>query len=295
MALNSMTGFGRSSGEAGAWSWTWEVRSVNGRGLDLRIRLPSNFDSLDQPVRKLIQSQLKRGSVTVSLNVTRQSGAMEVQVNEGVLSDILKAAEVVRKATETAPPRVDGLLALKGVLDVVEQTESAQERERIETSMLRDFETALGELVSSRRSEGVHLAKIVSEKISEIADLTKAIENSPARTPSAIQQRLKEQVAKLVDTNNGLDEARLHQEAVLVATRADVEEEVKRLTAHVAAAKALIEGAEPVGRQLDFLAQEFNREANTICSKAGANDISQAGLALKSAIDQMREQVQNIE
>jgi len=290
-----MTGFGRSGGETGAWAWVWEVRSVNGRGLDLRVRLPSHYDSLDQRVRKLIQSRLKRGSVTVSLNVTRQAGALEVQVNEDVLRDILKAAEVVRKATDTAPPRVDGLLALKGVLDVVEQTDSEEVREALQASMMRDFEKAFDELVATRRSEGARLAEIVSEKISEIAALIKTIETSPARSPEAIQQRLNEQVARLMDTSSSLDEARLHQEAVLVATRADVEEEVKRLTAHVEAANDLIGSDEPVGRQLDFLAQEFNREANTICSKAGANDISQAGLALKTAIDQMREQVQNIE
>ncbi len=290
-----MTGFGRSSGEAGAWAWVWEVRSVNGRGLDLRLRLPSHYDSLEQRVRKSIQSRLKRGSVTVSLNVTRQAGGMEVQVNEDVLRDVLKAAEVVRKATGTALPRVDGLLALKGVLDVVEQTDSAEVREEIEAGMLGDFEIALEELLAARRSEGAHLTDIVLQKISEIAALTKSIETSPARAPEAIQKRLKDQVARLMDTNSGLDEARLHQEAVLVATRADVEEEVKRLAAHVAAAKDLVDSNDPIGRQLDFLAQEFNREANTICSKAGANDISQAGLALKTAIDQLREQVQNIE
>ncbi len=295
MALNSMTGFGRSSGEAGAWSWVWEVRSVNGRGLDMRIRLPSQYDGLDQRVRKAIQARLKRGSVTVSLNVTRQSGAMEVQINENVLRDVLKAAEVVRKATDAAQPRVDGLLALKGVLDVVEQSESEGEREKIEANMFADFETALAEAVSTRRSEGARLADIVLAKIFEIAALTEKIETSPSRAPEALQHRLKEQVSRLMDANSGLDEARLHQEAVLVATRVDIEEEVKRLTAHVAAAKTLVESPDPIGRQLDFLAQEFNREANTICSKAGANDISQAGLALKTAIDQMREQVQNIE
>jgi len=295
MALNSMTGFGRSGGEAGALSWAWEVRSVNGRGLDLRIRLPSQYDGLDQKVRKAIQAHLKRGSVTVSLNVTRQSGTTEVQINENVLRDVLKAAEVVNAATDAAPPRVDGLLALKGVLDVVEHTEGEDEVKEIEASMFANFESALEEMVTSRQSEGAHLAEIVLAKISDIEALTHQIESSPSRAPEAIQNRLKEQVTRLMDTNSGLDETRLHQEAVLVATRVDVEEEVKRLSAHVAAAEALIESPDPIGRQLDFLAQEFNREANTICSKAGANDISQAGLALKTAIDQMREQVQNIE
>ena len=295
MSLNSMTGFGRSSGEAEAWRWVWEVRSVNGRGLDMRVRLPPAFDGLDQQVRKAVQKRLKRGSVTLSLNATRQTGTMKIQVNEDVLRDVVKAADTVQNATNAAPPTVDGLLALKGVLDVVEQAESDEVRQSLETKMLGDLETALDELVATRGTEGQRLATIVSDKIAEIAQLTEQVEASPARTPEAIQERIKEQIARLIETSSGLDEARLHQEAVLVATRADVEEEVKRLMAHVAAAKTLLAAKEPIGRQLDFLAQEFNREANTICSKAGSNDISQAGLALKTAIDQMREQVQNIE
>ena len=295
MAVHSMTGFGRASGEAGPWRWVWEVRSVNGRGLDLRIRLPSAFDNLDQQVRKDLQTRMKRGSVTAALNVTRQTGAMEVKVNEDVLRDVVAAADVVRKATDAGPATIDGLLALKGVLDVVEQTDSEEVRLEVETRMLRDLKTALDALIDARQAEGARLATVIADKLSEIAALTGTIEASPARAPEAIQARLKDQVARLVDSGKGLDDSRLHQEAVLIATRSDVEEEVKRLTAHVSAARALLEAQEPVGRQLDFLAQELNREANTICSKAGANDISQAGLALKTAIDHMREQVQNIE
>lgn len=296
MTVRSMTGFGRSSGEIDAWRWVWEVRSVNGRGLDTRIRLPSTFDNLDPEVRKALQARLKRGSVTVSLNATRQSGAMQVEVNSDVLKDVLAAADHVRQAAADAtPPSVDGLLALKGVLDIVEPTESDAARRTLETAMLKDLTSAIDALIATRCAEGDRLAQTIAEKISEIETLTQKIETSPSRTPDAIQARLKDQVARLIGTNSGLDETRLHQEAVLIATRTDIEEEVKRLITHVAAAKQHLQSDGPIGRQLDFLAQEFNREANTICSKASADDISQSGLALKTAIDQLREQVQNIE
>lgn len=274
----------------------WEVRSVNGRGLDIRLRLPSTFEALEQPVRKAIQSRLTRGSVSASLNVTRQTGAIRVSINEDVLGEILKAAEVVQaKAKDCAPPRIDGLLALKGVLETIEQSDDEETQKAVEQSVLDGLNAALDHLIETRSSEGQRLTDVVTTQLGEIATLTKTIETSPWRTPDAIKARLNEQVARLVATDQGLDDSRLHQEAVILATRADVEEEVKRLGAHISAARDLMEAEQAVGRQLDFLAQEFNREANTICSKAGANDISQAGLALKTVIDQLREQVQNIE
>ncbi|MCH9764707.1 MAG: YicC family protein [Alphaproteobacteria bacterium] len=295
MSVQSMTGFGRSTGETDAWRWVWEARSVNGRGLDIRLRLPQGFDELDQSVRKAIQKRFKRGSVTVSLSATRQSGDVELRLNEAVLRDVLKAADHVQKTTDSTAPSVDGLLALKGVLEVVEQSDSDDVKTAVQQQMLKDLEAALNGMAAVRIAEGERLTHILTEKISEISDLTKKIEAAPSRKPEAIKERLKEQIGRLVETGTNLDDARLHQEAAFLATRADVEEEVKRLMTHVIAAKTLINGKEPIGRQLDFLAQEFNREANTICSKAACNDVSQAGLALKAAIDQMREQVQNIE
>ena len=290
-----MTGFGRSSGEAETWRWVWEVRTVNGRGLDIRMRLPSGFDDLDQSARKALQKRIKRGSVSVSLTATRQSGEAEVRLNQAVLRDVMKAAEQVQKSTGSEAPSVDGLLALKGVLEVVEKSDSEDVKRAVQTQILTSFDQALDELVAARQAEGERLATIILEKIHEIARLTKTIETAPSRHPEAVKARLKELIHRLFETAENFDEARLHQEAVLIATRADVEEEVKRLSAHVSAAQTLLASKEPIGRQLDFLAQEFNREANTICSKAADNDISQAGLALKTAIDQMREQVQNIE
>lgn len=295
MAVKSMTGFARADGTIDAWRWVWEVRSVNGRGLDMRVRLPAGFDALDPMVRKALQGRLKRGSVTVSLNATRVLGTTQLQINQDALAQVLTAAEQVRQATDARAPSVDGLLALKGVLELAEPTTSDETRQAMETAMMATFDTAVEALVAARSAEGARLAPILTGHIDTISALTTKIETSPGRSAEAIQQRLKEQVARLTDTRAEFDEARLHQEAVLLATRADVEEELKRLQAHTSAAKQLLESEDAIGRQLDFLAQEFNREANTICSKAGSDDISQAGLALKAVIDQLREQVQNIE
>lgn len=295
MALCSMTGFGRATGENDRWRWAWEVRSVNGRGLDVRTRLPVPFDNLETQVRSAIQNRLKRGSVSVSLTFKRLAGATDVEINEDVLAAVLKAGDRLKERFDAAPPTVDGLLALKGVLEAVERSDSDAEQAETTAAMLADLDAALEQLVSARRAEGAKLYDVLTEKVAEIAALTAKVAQSPARQPEAIQARLKDQVARLMDQSTGLDETRLHQEAVLLATRADIEEEIKRLDAHITAARSLLQDAGPIGRQFDFLAQELNREANTICSKAGSNDISQAGLSLKTAIDQMREQVQNIE
>lgn len=295
MALSSMTGFGRATGENEQWRWAWEVRSVNGRGLDVRTRIPVPFDGLETQVRTAIQRRLKRGSVSVTLTLKRLAGATGVEVNDDVLAAVLQAADRIRKSCDATPPSVDGLLALKGVLETVEHADNEADQSETTAAMLKDLDAALEQLLAARVSEGEKLFQIITAKIAEIADLTASVANSPARHPDAIRARIKEQVARLLEPGAGLDETRLHQEAVLLATRSDIEEEIKRLDAHVAAAKALLQETGPVGRQFDFLAQELNREANTVCSKAGSNDISKAGLGLKTAIDQMREQVQNIE
>jgi uncharacterized protein (TIGR00255 family) len=207
----------------------------------------------------------------------------------------MKAAQRIRELTDAAPPRADALIAVKGVLDVVETAESPEGAAARIEALLKSLEEALGGLVQSRSAEGARLAAVLEAHISEIERLVGVVESSPSRTPAAIEARLKEQVGRLLDGANGLDPARLHQEAVLIATRADVEEELKRLRSHIGAARELLAEPGAVGRKLDFLAQEFNREANTLCSKANDVEITRAGLALKTVIDQMREQVQNIE
>ena len=295
MSLKSMTGFARADSARGATSWTWEVKSVNGRGLDLRMRLPPGFESLEPKVRELVGQVIVRGSVNVGLAVKRADGVSEIRLNEAALKQVVAAAARVQAITGSSAASTEGLLGLRGVLEYVEASESEAEAELRTAAMLASLKTALVDLVASRTAEGLHLQDILASQLSDVDRLVGLVTKSPARSTDAIRRRLEEMVARIIETSTALDPARLHQEAALLATRADVEEELKRLTAHVAAARDLLKAREPVGRKLDFLAQEFNREANTLCSKSNDPDITRAGLDLKTTIDQMREQVQNVE
>lgn len=295
MTIKSMTGFARADGAHNGGGWHWEVRSVNGRGLDLRLRLPTGTEQLEPRVREGVGRHITRGSITVSLAVERSEAGAEIRLNERALAQVLAAAARVQALTNATPARVDGLIAIKGVLDIVEPLEDEAQAAARSDAMLRSLETALVALVAARSAEGARLATTLRGQLDEIERLVAIVAASPARTREAIEQRLKEQVRRLVEAGNGFDAARLHQEAVLLATRADVEEELQRLTSHIGAARELLGESGAVGRKLDFLAQEFNREANTLCSKANDVEITRAGLALKTVIDQLREQVQNIE
>jgi uncharacterized protein (TIGR00255 family) len=295
MTLKSMTGFARADGSAGPVAWAWEVRSVNGRGLDLRLRLPPGFEGLEPRVREAVAKRISRGSLTVNLNVRRPDGATEIRLNEAALAEVLAALERVRRTTGAAPPQAEALLGIRGVLEVVEKEESEAEVQTRTEAMLAGLGEALDGMVRARAAEGGRLRAVILSQIAAIEGLVGAIAKAAGRAPEAIRRRLSEQVARLMESGTSLDENRLHQEAALLATRADVEEELQRLTAHIAAARELVDSVEPAGRRLDFLAQEFNREANTLCSKASDPEMTQAGLELKAIIDQMREQVQNIE
>jgi uncharacterized protein (TIGR00255 family) len=290
-----MTGFARADGTTADSTWHWEVRSVNGRGLDVRLRLPPGFEALEPVVREATGKRLSRGSVTVSLSAERIGGKVEIRLNEAALEQVLAAADRVHQLTGCERPRAEGLLALKGVLEVVEPQEdegAARERHAV---LIAGLEKALDGLVLARAAEGQRLEGVLRAHLDEIARNVSVIGGAPARSAEAVKARLKEQIARLLDATQALDAARLHQEAVLIVTRADVEEELARLEGHIAAARELLAEGGPVGRRLDFLAQEFNREANTLCAKSNDGDITRAGLALKAVIDQMREQVQNIE
>lgn len=295
MTLQSMTGFARSDGAIDGTTWHWEIKSVNNRGLDIRLRLPPGFEAIEPKVRDRIAKSLSRGSINAHLSVTRRTQVSDVRINEAVLERVLELATRLSHNTGAETPRVESLLALKGVIDIVEEADDEETVAREQAAVIEGLDGALVGLASARREEGARLKEVVSRQIDEIARLTAAVEASPARSVEAIRRRLAEQIARLVETGQGLDPARLHQEAVLLATRADVEEELKRLNAHVEAARALIGDEGAIGRKLDFLAQEFNREANTLTSKAADQEIAHAGLALKVVIDQLREQVQNIE
>ena len=296
MTLKSMTGFGRADGASAASAWHWEVRSVNGRGLDVRLRLPPGYEALEPKAREAILRHATRGSITATLFVRRTEAESEIRINQAALRQILAAIAAIRVEGDFAPPRPEGILALRGVMGEVETIETEATREAQHRTLLTGLDQALATLVAARTDEGARLGRVIGEQLDSIASLVETVAASPARQPEAIKARLKDNIARLLDASSGaLDETRLHQEAVLLATRADVEEELKRLESHIAAARALIAGSEPAGRRFDFLAQEFNREANTLCSKANDPDITRAGLALKATIDQLREQVQNLE
>ena len=295
MTLKSMTGFGRSAGAHGETSWHWEVKSVNGRSLELRFRIPSGLEGLEVKARSLCQERLARGNCTLNLALRREAGDLVIRLNEPALAQVLAAAERARVFTQMAAPSLDTLLAMRGVVEVVEGEESEEAKAKLEQALLAGLRTALDQLVAARAAEGARLTDVIANQLSQIGALVDRAANALARQPQAIVQRLAEQVGRLVETGAGLDPERLHQEALLLAAKADIQEELDRLRAHVAAAKELVADDKAVGRQLEFLAQEFNREANTICSKASDIEISRVGLELKTVIDQLREQVQNIE
>lgn len=290
-----MTGFARTEGQAGALSWVWEVRSVNGRGLDLRMRLAPGFEGLEPRIREIAARRLARGSLTINLNVKRSGGVTQLRLNEPALAQVLVAIEAVRARVATAPLQAEALLAIRGVLEAEDTEESAEETQARQTAILASLDGAFESLVAMRAQEGRRLAAVLESQFAAIADLVARVAASPAHTPEAMRQKLKDQIARILGEAPALDEARLYQEAALLATRADVQEELKRLSAHVAAARGLLQSQEPAGRKLDFLAQEFNREANTLCSKSADTDTTRMGLDLKAVIEQMREQVQNIE
>jgi len=293
--ISSMTGFARASGERQGLFWQWEVKSVNGKALDVRVKLPPGFEALDLPVRAALAGGFRRGNLQVSLNVSGAVGRDTLRLNREVLDQLVAAGEALRERIGGEPLRADVLLSIKGVVEVAEAGVDDAEIERRNAAMMTSFGEALTALAAARRAEGERLEAVVAAQISRIAALAAAARANPARSPEAIRARLAEQVSRLLETGAPLDRDRLHQEAVIAATRADIQEELDRLQAHVEAAEDLLASGEAVGRKFDFLAQEFNREANTLCSKAADRTLSAIGLDLKTVIDQLREQVQNIE
>jgi uncharacterized protein (TIGR00255 family) len=295
MPLSSMTGYARASSALDGLHWQWEVKSVNGKGLDIRCRLPAGFETLDLPVREIAQKHLKRGNVQIGLTADHGGAEQQLAVNETVLEQILQLAERLRERLGGSPPQIEALLALRGVIDVSAPIADEAATARRDRAILKSAEEAFRALAVMRKAEGGKLAAVLGLHLDRIEKLVVAARDNPARSVEAIRARLAEQVARLMETGASFDRDRLHQEAVLLATRADVAEEIDRLFAHIGAARKLLQSDEPAGRQLDFLSQEFNREANTLCSKAPDRTLTAVGLELKTVIDQMREQVQNIE
>ena len=290
-----MTGFARGHGVCGSYAWAWELKSVNAKGLDLRLRLPPGWEAVEAPVRGRAAETLARGTVYGTLTVEREGIGPAVRVNEAVLNAVLATLKDLAGRVEAAPPRLDGILALKGVIEVADQDEAEADRLAAERAVVAGFDRTVAELAAMRRREGESLRTVLVQRLSEIAALAARAEAAPGRRPEAIRARIAEQVATLLEASSRFDPDRLHQEAILIASKADIREELDRLQSHVAQARELIGEGGPVGRRLDFLAQELNREANTICAKSNDVELTHVGLSLKTSVEQFREQVQNLE
>jgi uncharacterized protein (TIGR00255 family) len=291
--LSGMTGFGRAEGALDGWTWAVEARSVNGRNLEVRFRGPNGFDNLERLAKAAGQARLNRGQVTIGVQARRAPGDISaLKVNEAVLARYLQLANQLAEEGAT-PPSADGLLSLRGVLDMDEEVEDPEARAPVEAAMAASVEQALDALKLSREGEGAQLRPVVEGFVGRIEALVATGETEAAAQTAAVRDRFARRMAELAPDAPGLED-RIVLEAASLATRADVREELDRLNAHVASARALLDQA-PAGRKLDFLMQEFMREANTLCSKSATTALTAVGLDLKAVIEQLREQVQNVE
>ena len=296
VTIASMTGFARRQGAVEDFLWAWELKCVNGRNLEVRCRYPNGLDgALDGFVRTACTERLKRGNLNINLTADDKQTVPTFRVNEAALAQLAGLLDGLKGKIDAAPPRLDGLIGLKGVLEVEEQEVAPEVAERRVQAMQADFVACLKELQQARLDEGKKLDVIMRQHLAEIARLSQAAANSAAAQPAAIRERLAKQIAELLPPNVAVPEERLAQEVAMLAGKADVREELDRLNAHVAAVRALLDQGGAIGRKLDFLCQEFNREANTLCAKANDVELTNIGLELKAAVEQFREQVQNVE
>jgi uncharacterized protein (TIGR00255 family) len=293
--ISSMTGFARNAGFQNGVSWIWELKSVNGRGLDVRVRVPPGYEILGEAARKSAAEVLVRGSLNINLMVqSAEATRPSVRLNTDLIAALHDALSALPPDLRRQPVSLDALLQVRGVVEA-QETDNAPSEPLI-TAINASLAAAVTELKRARDGEGGELAGALSRHLGEMERLVDAVENHPQRTPAAIRKRLAEQVTQLLESGPaGLDATRLHQEAALLATRADVREELDRLGAHIRAARELLAAGGAVGRKFDFLAQEFGREASTLCAKANHVEISRIGLDLRTIVDQFREQVQNVE
>jgi uncharacterized protein (TIGR00255 family) len=289
--IASMTGFSRARGDQADESWIWELKSVNARGLDIRVRLPSGHEDVETAIRDAIAKRFRRGSFFASLTLQRPEGEAQLQVNRDLLDQLLSVCRELGGET----PRVEALLNVRGVLTPAEKTldEAAESARR--GAYIKSFEEVLEELEAARREEGARLHAVLETRLGEIEDLVSEAEAGAEARPEAVRARLASQLAELLENTQSLSEDRLAQELAIVAVKNDIREEIDRLGAHVAQGRDLLAEEAPVGRRLDFLCQEFNREANTLCAKSNDVRLTRIGMALKAIIDQLREQVQNVE
>lgn len=295
MTLQSMTGFARTQGQFEETSWVWELRSVNGKGLDLRLRIPSGFEALEVKSRKLLTTYFTRGNVQISLSVTQSYSASLPYINQEAVSTLLEAAKELQQRVGGDLPSAAELMAMRGVVELQEKQLNDEEKDTLHLAILESLKEAAEALLSMRQGEGRAIAEVLRQQVEKIEQLHRQIEANDARSPEAIKQQLQTQIDKIVENNAEFDDQRLYQEVAILAAKADLQEELDRLVVHVKAAQDLLRSDGPVGRRLDFLAQEFNRECNTICSKSNSAEVTSIGLDMKLIIDQFREQLQNME
>ncbi len=289
----SMTGFARVDGHGDGYSWTFEAKSVNGRSLDVRCRMPTGFDSVEALARAEAPKRLARGNVNLTLTITRSQAVSQLRINRELLAQVLELAREIEGAG-AAPPRLDLLLAVRGIIEPVEEDET-DARERVESALKGDLAKLIDQLVVNRLGEGARLAVILNGHLDEIARLVEGASACASAQPEALREKLRLQVATILGSFPALSEDRLAQEAAILIGKADIREELDRLRAHIHAAREMMAEGGAIGRRFDFLCQEFNREANTLCSKSADVELTRIGLSLKATIEQLREQVQNIE
>ncbi len=295
MAVSSMTGFARAAGSGGTWRWTFEVKSVNAKGLDIRLRMPAPFDRAEGEARTRLARALARGTCFATLTAQREGAMAAARIDLKALESLAVAAREAAIKAGLAPPTMDGLLALRGVIETADTADDEEAANAACVGALSSLDEAIAALAAARRWEGEALAAVLLDRLWAIAAIVEAADLNPTRRPEAVRDRLAQSVAALMASSRGLDENRLHQEAILLAAKADIREELDRLKTHVAAARALIDGGGAIGRRLDFLAQELAREASTLCAKANDVSLTTQGLELRAQIEQFREQVQNVE
>ena len=294
MTVSSMTGFARTDGAAGGFGWTWELRSVNGKGLDVRVRLNGGFERLEAKVRDAVSKRFKRGNMGVTLNVVRASDGSTYQVNRELLSELVSLAEEFDNTSSLSAGTIADLMNVRGVLETVETQEDYASRDARDGAVLASLSDAIDQMDAHRAEEGAKLDAMLRGHVDNIEATVTRAESCASARGDAIKERLKRQIDELMDAGK-FDPERLHQEAALLATKADIREEIDRLKAHIIAARDMLTKGGAIGRKLDFLCQEFNREANTLCSKANDIELTNCGMELKVIIDQLREQVQNVE
>ncbi len=295
MSLKSMTGFANASAGHGEYNWSFEIKSVNAKGLDIRSRVPSFLDGFDIEIKKIVSNFLQRGTVFVNLAIEREGADNNFTINTKLLDSLIETASQYSNRPGIAPASIDGLMNIKGVIDFSSKGLEEDEKQQLLVALAEHLQVVMLELVDARSNEGLRMQQILSANMDEMFKLVTSAEQCAAVRMEAVRDRFQSNVERLLQDDANVSKDRLEQEIAMLAVKADITEEIDRLKSHITEAREIMESSDAVGRRLDFLSQEFNREANTLCSKSNDKELTRVGLAMKVLIDQFREQIQNIE